>query len=259
MTIKNAKSEDVIKEQYFKDYKKSLEIIWWELVRLNSTVFILNKLTDFPFKIFIPQGKDLFFNLVYHNFIENTIIIISRIFTDNSSDAHTIIWFKNKIRNEYLKEEYVNDFDEILKENRFSKRFNELSERIHKIRSNLVAHLKRDIVLSSVPSDLQISLKEVKEVVNEIEKLFKLICFNHEHHLYPIQWSPYLVRKSPLDKRPDIEEILDYFVLQSPILNLPEKNPYLWENLKSKYSEIELKKIDYYRKKFGLKSIFSDS
>ena len=93
----------------------------------------------------------------------------------------------------------------------------------------------------------------------EIEKLFKLICFNHNHHLYPIEWSPLLERDGPLDNRPDIEEILDNFVLQSPILKLPEKNPDLWENMKLNYSETELIKIDYYRRKFGLKSIFSNS
>ncbi len=255
MSLLNEKPENVIKERRFQEYQRSLELIWWELVRLNSTVYVLEKLINFPVKIFVPKGKDLFLNLVHHNFIENSILIVSRIFTDNSADAHTIVWFKNKLRNEYLKDVYVNEFDEILKENRFSKNVNELSVKIHKIRSKLVAHLKREIVLSEITQDFKISFKELKEVVSAIAILFRLICFNHDYHLYPVEWSPNLVHSGPLDKRPDIEEILDDFVLKNPILKLPEEKPYLWDKIKSGYNQDELIKFDKYRKKFGFKSV----
>ncbi|MHA1336269.1 MAG: AbiU2 domain-containing protein [Promethearchaeota archaeon] len=259
MTLLYKKPEEIIKKQYIKDYKNSLEIIWLELVRLNSTVFVLEKLINFPAKIFLPKGKDLFLNLVYHNFIENCIIIISRIFTDKSKDTHTIIWFKNKIRNKYLKDIYKDEFDKMLKERKFSKNVNTLSDKIHKIRSKLVAHLKRELLLNEITSDFKISFKELKEVVNAIEDLFILICFGHGHHLYPIQWIPNLVRNDPLDNRTDIDEILDYFVLQNPILKLPEENPSLWNKIKLNYSHEELVKFDEYRKKFGYNSVLKNS
>ncbi len=255
MSLLSEQPENIIKEHYFQEYKKSLEIIWWELIRLNSTVYVLEKLINFPVKIFVPRGKDHFLNLVYQNFIENTILLISRIFTDNSIDAHTIIWFKNKIRTEYLKDCHVDEFDEILKENKFSKSVNELLERIHKIRSKLVAHSKREIVLSDISQDFKISFKDIKEVVESIAGLFRLVCYNHDHHLCPVEWSPNLLRNDPLDKRPDIEEILNDIVLKNPILKLPEEKPYLWEKIKSGYNQDELNKFNEYRIKFNLRSV----
>lgn len=251
----NAKPEEIIEEQYFEEYKKSLETIWWELVRLNSTIYILNKLSEFPARLLLPQGKDHFLNLIFKNFIDISIIILARVFTDNSADTHTLKWFKNQIRDKYLKKELVSDFNKLLKDNKFEKDMNSLLEKIHKIRSKLVAHLVRDYALGEYNPDLKLSLIDLKNSSDAIAKLFRLTCFGHDHHLFPLEWSPNLVRSDYLNSRTDVEEILDEIAMKSHIFHLPEKSPELWKRIKNEHSEYEIKNFNKYRKKLGYKEI----
>lgn len=253
MNLIKLKPEDIIEKEHYEEYRRSLEIIWWELVRLNSTIFVLEKLTYFPAKLVVQKGKEHFLNLVFKNFIDISIIIIAKIFTDPSADTHTLKWFKKQVQNKYLIKKYISEYNKVLKDNKFDKELNSLLERIHKIRSKLVSHLVRDYVLVEYDSDLKLSLIDLKNCVEAVAKLFRILCFGHDHHLYPLEWSPNLVRPDYINYRTDIDEILDEIALRSHTFHLPEKKPELWQKIRDNSNESEIVKFNNYRKKLGYK------
>jgi hypothetical protein len=49
MSIREIDPSDIfIEEPAFKEYQKGLEFLWQEIVYLNTNLFILEKLIDFP-------------------------------------------------------------------------------------------------------------------------------------------------------------------------------------------------------------------
>ena len=81
---------DLVKSKEFDNYSNELKSIWWEVVRLNSTIHILEQLKDFPFNMFYYSSDNNFFSLVWNNFIDYSILNMSRILTDTKSERKDI-------------------------------------------------------------------------------------------------------------------------------------------------------------------------
>lgn len=71
--------ENVIKPKYLKDYKNEIDGLWHEVVLLNSNLFILEKLMEFPFKLFFHERELHFWNLTISSFFESCIMVVWRL------------------------------------------------------------------------------------------------------------------------------------------------------------------------------------
>jgi len=79
----NWSPEIVIKQKFLKDYKKNIEGLSFEVIRLNSNIFILEKLLKFPFRIFLSNYYERYFwDLTIHNFFQDSILIAFKLVID---------------------------------------------------------------------------------------------------------------------------------------------------------------------------------
>ena len=62
--------EHFVNDEAFSDFEHGINVFWVELLRLNSTVFILERIGEFPFSLFSETHKVSFFNTVVTNFLE---------------------------------------------------------------------------------------------------------------------------------------------------------------------------------------------
>jgi hypothetical protein len=71
----------------------------------------------------------------------------------------------------------------------------------------------------------------------------------------PIGYYPEVMRPVDFDSRSDIEELLDNVAEDSPVLNMPERDPDYWSLVSKGYSEQEVETLNRYRVKFGLPEV----
>jgi hypothetical protein len=65
----------------------------------------------------------------------------------------------------------------------------------------------------------------LKEIVQEMTKLFEAASFDTEYHYLFFSYDPTVRRPVGTDPRPDIETVLDGIARDSPVLRLPESIP----------------------------------
>lgn len=79
------------------------------------------------------------------------------------------------------------------------------------------------------------------------------MCFGEGFLFLPIGYEPTAIPPEGVDKRSDIEYILDLIAKDSYLLNMPENNWQGWEIYKQKtLTKEEIYIINKYRKKFGM-------
>ncbi len=111
--------EDVVLEKGSIDkYKKNIDFFWDELTKLNTNIFIIKKIDEFPFVLFCSPEDTIFFSRVFWNFYENSVLIITKLAKDKGGDLHTLLQFKNWVFKQ-IKSEYESDFRQKLREVKF--------------------------------------------------------------------------------------------------------------------------------------------
>ena len=90
---------------------------------------------------------------------------------------------------------------------------------------------------------------------DELNRLFDSLGFDISFMMLPIQYHPDVQHPTGTDPRSDIEIILDKVAQESPVLNMPEKNPRAWGNWKKQFSEEDMEAINTFRKKFELPAV----
>ena len=112
------KSGEVLIETTLSKYEEKSSFFFSELVSLNTSLYTIEKLIDFPFSIFTIPSNNHFFNTIFDNFYLACVLRITRLATDTKSDLETILSFKNFIRDS-VKDKYKDDFDKLLKSVKF--------------------------------------------------------------------------------------------------------------------------------------------
>jgi hypothetical protein len=252
VNFKAVDPSEILEPSSLQHYEESLGLIWRELVRLNSCLFVLDKLLEFPSTLFLDPGRETFLTLAKLSLFESSLLIISKLVTDPGPDVLTIRRFKNRVR-EQIKEEYRKSFDHHLKENRFDEIVNTLPKKdeIKRIRDNFVAHLIVDKNLQpKISEDVKISFPQVDAICKNLNSLFDVLCFGVEHLMLPLDYSPRVQHPVGSDPRSDIEYILDLIVQDSHFFKMPEESQY-WDIERKGLSSKEIDILNKYRRKFG--------
>jgi hypothetical protein len=245
--------EDAIEPAHIAFYNKGMEFIYLELVRLNVNLFILDHILVFPFDLFTSPGRSIFFRMVFDNFFYSSLLMVTRLATDEGPDVFTLPRFKNRLRN-MVRGEYRDAFDAKFRELRFDSETRKLLDKASTLRTQRVAHLLEDIVFK-VSEEERVTFGELKSIYQTLERFFDALSFNHGYMMLPFEYSPDVRHPLGVDPRPDIEEILDLIAENSYLVHLPEREPNIWVFRKEHLSDKEIEILNQYREKFGLESI----
>lgn len=247
--------EKILKESYIENYNKDIEAIWWEVVKLNSILFVLSKIVKFNFKLFSSHlTKDHFWQLLLQSHYESAVLSLWKIEVDNSFEkGKTLNQIKNEIilnfKDDIIKKLFIAE----LKKKVFSGELSEISEKVKLLRHNIVAHLNFDGLPKPQNSEnTKIKFEELELYTMHINKFFELLCFGSGKFVIPLEYyeEDNLIKNN--NRKTDIEEILDTIVKESHIFNLQKNKPEIWEFMFPKLEQRDKDEINFYRRKFGL-------
>ncbi|GAE32695.1 hypothetical protein [Halalkalibacter hemicellulosilyticus] len=172
------KYNDVIKEDKIDEYIRYHIKFFREIADINTDVFYLNKLFNFPFKELHLFGEGMYYSIITRNIFQMLTIKIHRLLNDQTSDTFTILKFKNKIITEYLKDEYKQTFINSLKNNDFiSKNHQEILNSVKDARHEVLAHKNIRYFNGDFDNDF-FGFDEIKSLVFAINDFFRVLSFD---------------------------------------------------------------------------------
>ena len=255
--ISPLKQEEVINKDHLEDYKNGMNFFFSELVRLNINIYIINKIREFPSSLFCVPHDRIFLSMALNNFFEYSVVIITRIISDEGEGKFTLRRFKNRIIKDYIKSEYRIALQDRMKSIKIDDNTIKYTlEKLKTLRDKRIAHTIEEFI-QNTEIEL-IEFKELETLINYLNRVFKLLSFNVDYLMLPIPYSDKVIHPKDVDSRSDIERILDSIAKESGYLMMPEelgKWEGLWEKRKEMISEEEISILNKYRKKFGLPDI----
>ncbi|MDR3618264.1 MAG: hypothetical protein P4L85_02865 [Paludisphaera borealis] len=238
--------EEILQEDAAADYKENMDYFHVKLSELHHNIYFVQRILDFPLDIFTAPGEDYFLGFVVQNFLQISVLQITKLATDTGGKARTLKRFKNFMGTS-VKEEHQADYRRLLKQAGFSPRVDALIKTAKLLRDKHIAHSEE------FEEDIgPLTFAEIKEIIRELTSLFEVASFSTEYRYLMIPYDPIVLRARGTDPRPDIEKILDGVARDSSVLRLPETRAAAWPYSKGKWSEEKAKRFNTYRRKFGL-------
>jgi hypothetical protein len=229
-------------------YQDHISRVWKELYRLNSNLFILDKILKFRSDLFLEPLKMDFLNLVIISLTHDSCLIVTKLITDEGIDTLTMPRFHSWVRKN-LRPEYVALYDESCKNAHFRKTIHAVRAKIKPLRDNYLAHLIINGQMR-VPQETGIAFQELRSICDQLVNYFNLHSFGCEYKMLPLGYDPTVQHPVSVDKRSDIEYILDLRAQDSDLFKMPEKSPY-WKIYKGTLPSETIEVINEYRRKFG--------
>lgn len=257
MELREMDPKDLIEPSWFDSYEKQKNTLWWQLVLLNSQLYILERLDAFPFNLFLPSDLH-FLHLVDNALFESSVMIIWRIAVDDDPDILTIQKLKGRIMKRMLKQEYRKELTEDLKKWKFENRLSSVKKKIREFRRHYIAHFNFDFNVKPTKEQLEkasIQLNELKTIRDALNSLFNIISFGVERSFLPPEYDRNVGYRRNQDNRNDVEKLLDHIVLESPLLRMPEEYPRIWPIHREKMPPDELETLKKLRIQCGLPKI----
>lgn len=229
------------------------DIFFDELVHLNTTIFQLNKIHNFPWDALqLKRSYHYFLITINRNFIANAVISIRKIFYDpHIKDFLTIKGLKDEIFQELQKKGL--DTRELQKDIKpIETSLENKRKKIESIRHIKLAHLKREILEINL-TKIEITINELDKIVSELNEYYNLLKKHGRNNsrsiLLPID---YLIPRP--SKRVDIERILDKIAEECPYLKMKEESLDEWGIVldsweKEGKKDARITAINYYRNK----------
>jgi hypothetical protein len=243
---------DAIEATWLPTYQKQRHAIVMQLIELNCSLFLIERIEEFPFKVFLPlTDNGIFWRLTKSALIEKSLMIIWRVVVDTGSDSLTVRHFKNEVLQHIPDSAVKEQLCTTLRNIDFESRMTKLKDKVVSIRHNYLAHLNREMNINPDPlqiADVSISLKELAGILNTAQDLFNTLCFNEYHSL----WYLGYLDSTRNNRITDIDKLLDSIARNSWCLNLPEQDPEDWERFRPKLTADELATINAYRRRFRL-------
>jgi hypothetical protein len=243
--LKTVEASEILKPDTFDEYKTRMAYFHDKLSILHHNIFFVQKIVDFPFDLFVMPYNDYFLQLVADNFLQMSILQITKLTTDNGMAARTLSKF-NTFMNESVKPELLDDYRKEIKKAKVKPRTKGLVQKAKDLRDKFIAHSEPGASVDVL------TFGEIKEITQELTKLFEAASFDTEYRYLILSYDPAVMHPAGRDARPDIERILDSIAKESPVLNEPERNPMAWPYLKQSWPQERLDVFNRYRRKCGL-------
>lgn len=245
MDLAELSAEDVLTEEGLSYYREGMAFFFSQIVELNTDLFFVEQVIDFPIELY-------FLNRVVQNFLEVSLLRITKLLTDQGDGMYTLRRFKNEIARLARPE-----FQRQLKRIKYDKDAEIILEKAKKLRNNRIAHHTEMFALKKYEElgEIRLEFVELQKLRDDLNNFYNALSFNVSNMLLPVPYDPMVVWPLQYDKRSDIEKILDSIAKDSTLLNLPETDPARWDRTKTSLSDDYIKRINTYRRKFGLKEV----
>lgn len=241
------KPEEALRAEFIEEYRQNMDFFYYHLVELHTNIYIIDKILQFPFKLFTSHDERIFFRQVVVNFFDICLLTITKLIKDQGEDIYTLDKHKTNLLTKYLKPEYQDAYKERLREGKFDAYTKQLLDKAVNLRDKRIAHFLQDYreqFSQKIPDPEQLSFSELKKLCDELNRLFHICSLNAHYSMLDVSYD---------GKAADIDKLLDSIARNSRVLNMPEQDPQMWKQGKRpQLSEQELAQFNFYRKKFGL-------
>ncbi len=249
--------EEVIVDEWIDTYLKELDIIWNELVNVNASFFILDRIMQFPFHLFCPgRERPTFWQVTFASIVDSVMLSLWKITQDTDGKSLTIGRWKNGVLKNLKTDSrfYAQVRSQIRKEvSRINQ--NNVNKRLNYLRNKVVAHFERDWVMSvaaGVPKERKVYVHELRMLCDDVNSLFHCLCFAKGHAILPVD---YMGLDGEYRYLSDIDRLLDHVANDSGSIHAPEKFPDNWPDIRQEYSEDDLEAFNHYRQRLGLPQV----
>jgi hypothetical protein len=253
--LKERKAVEVFGEERSHEYELRLNALWHELVQAHASMYVIDKILDFPADFLLDPEHQTFLRLVLQNFSRQVALAVINALADRDPCSLTFISLKKwiianclpRVRDEvstYL--QGLADPDEI----------KSLLKRAKELRNKLLAHF--DTKYATDPkrkAQARISFTELRCLLDRTEQLVLGLCFGHGRSMLPMEYSPLIDYPRETESRSDVEYILNLLAKESTILRMPEEQEDFWPVFAKGLTEEKKKLFNEWRRKLGKKGI----
>ena len=251
--MKEYNSKELLHPHWFDEYNKEIGAIWEQLIQFKTNNIVLQKIYEFPFKVFSTEHHSPFWRLVIGSITETNVMICWRM-VEERGNTLSFVSACNNIGTNLRSQKYIQEYDDMIRELNFDDKISDIRKRVKRIRDARFAHFNRKWILSRSIEEKQkdlISLDEFHQIGNIFEELFNAICFGQRRGLVLMRYDVNDFTKESYWKKSDLDEILDNVARNSALLNMPEEQPEYWPVYRDTLSEYDLSVMNKFRKKFG--------
>lgn len=253
--MKERTLDELFDEEHGQEYEKRLEALWLELVRANASMYVIDRVLQFPGHMLLSPRYQLFLPLVVRNFGDAVLLVVVSTLTDPDPGSLTFSTLKNwivenchrKVRPQlraYLKNQATPD------------EISGLVDRAKKLRNKLVAHRDRQHLLEAgARADVQISVLELRDLLEKTNKLMSGLCFGHGRDMLPFEYSQLVEYPQGMDPRSDIEYLLDLLAEDSDVLRMPEEQVQFWPGFAGNLKREDREAFNDWRARLGLPKV----
>jgi len=243
------KPEEVFTPDFLPTYTQLHRDIWFRLVHVDANLQILETIGHFPLhKLYAPQDN-IFWTMVFWNFVHMSVILLHSLVSDETKDAHTLLKFRNTVLSHLCTDSLKFEYRKILNQTKMDKQLVPIRKKILRMRNDVVAHrfLNNQGQLKAQHIE-GVNISELRKIFEDTKRIFETCCFGSEYitSLYP----PNVPGYKPHEK--DIEEILHLIVKNSYWLSQPERHAPFWQNIKPNKPIKDIEELNKWRTKFNL-------
>lgn len=243
------KPEEIFVTDFLPTYTQLHQDIWFRLIRVDANLQILETIGRFPLHHLYTPQNNIFWTMVFWNFIHMSVILLHSLVSDESKNAHTLLKFKNTVLSHLRTDSLKLAYREGLNQTKLNKQLAPIRKKIIRMRHELIAHSFLDTQgRLEAPHIEGVGISELRKVFEDTKQLFEACCFGCEYFttLYP----PAVPGHKPHEK--DVEQILNLIVKNSYWLNQPECRAPFWQQLKPYKSIGYIEELNEWRTKFNL-------
>jgi hypothetical protein len=256
MDLCNEFPEKLFDENWLPTYNADLSALWYQIIRLNSSVFILKKIDEFPERVFVQDGP--FWDMTFMALYDSCILILWKL-TNRDGKSFTLPYFRDQILDHLLTPKYKDLFKSELRKAKFASIAESIADSTDEIRNKQIAHSDRDWRVN--PSQQEIALRKMdletlEKLTGMVNPLFDVLCFGGMREKTVTDYISEVRPGYGMDARSDVEVILDYLALNDPLMKMPEQQPDFWPMYRDhNLSPSDIEVLNTYRKKFNLPEI----
>ncbi len=243
------KSEDVILPNFIPTYIQLHQDIWYRLICVDANLQILETIGRFPLHHLYAPQNNVFWGMVFWNFVQMSVMLLHGLVSDNTKNAHTLPKFRNTVLNHLRTDSLKIAYRKSLNQTKLNKQLVPIRNKISHMRNEVVAHRFLDTKgRLKAPHIGGVSISELRKVFEDIKRLFEACCFGSE---YVTSFYPPLVPGYKTTEK-DIEEILCLIVKNSYWLNQPERHAPSWQHIKPHKPIKDIEELNKWRTKLNL-------
>lgn len=253
--VRNRKPSEVLTPESLQEYTDWLHRIHTELFRLNSNLFVLGKLLDFPVDLILGLRKNTFFTLIEVALTHDSILIATKLLTDDGGGKLRRL---GNIVGKNIKPECQKSLGELLPNRDLNKATELTVQKMTYFRDNVIAHIgvdKQTGNLIILDTDLKVAMQDLLSIRDVMNKYFDVLCFGEPMSKSPIDYDPpiwppgYDRIYSHNYEESDIEYVLRLVVQDSDFYKEPDE--FGWSEMKSMYPKEHIEFLNKYRRISG--------